>query len=66
MRDDIATGISIRRAQVQQDIDARRRMIGSTVARAYVHRVETDPDFEPELPPSPTFWPRDEPKEPQR
>jgi hypothetical protein len=21
-------------------------------------------DFEPELPPSPTFWPRDEPKEP--
>lgn len=26
----------------------------------------SDPeDFEPELPPSPTFWPRDEPKEPQ-
>lgn len=28
--------------------------------------VETDPDFEPELPPSPTFWPRDEPKDKPR
>lgn len=29
--------------------------------------VAIDPeDFELELPPSPTFWPRDEPKEPKR
>jgi hypothetical protein len=31
-----------------------------------MHHIVTDPDFEPELPPSPTFWPRDEPKEPGR
>jgi hypothetical protein len=44
VRDDIATGIRIRRAHVREAF--------------------ADPeDFEPELPPSPTFWPRDEPKE---
>jgi hypothetical protein len=32
-----------------------------------VEFIETDPDdFEPELPPSPMFWPRDEPKESPR
>jgi hypothetical protein len=41
------------------------------MATPAIERVMTqvgyDPeDFEPELPPSPTFWPRDEPKEPQR
>jgi hypothetical protein len=36
------------------------------VAAERVEVIETDPDPVPELPPSPTFWPRDEPKEPQR
>lgn len=74
--DEIAVGVSIRRAQVVDSFRAadealsreRTRWLADNWDRLGslpVHRVDPE-DPVPELPPSPTFWPRDEPKEPGR